>query len=344
MNSTTNQSVEVVPTEEDVFDYWSEYYANQGELIYHYGFPLFLFMGLLGNILSVILMMRGTFRQMSSAVYLLLLALSDLTVCTVDIATWLPKVTINYTITNHEAVCKGFHYIATLFKQTSSWMIVAVTVERAIVVTMPHRAKVVSKRRKAWIVSSIVVLVLGLINIYQPIIVGPDAEGCFFIEGLNIELIGLMFPLIDLCMYSVIPSVILIVCNIVLVVKLTKRLKFHATVAGGNSSDNDTKRIIAMVISISIVFIVLTLPHSCFIISDFVPPEMLYEPTTKELWYAIVRLGVTLNHSINFFLYFPSGKKFRQEVWKLFNCCRCSAKTENVENSSSGSRTVSTVI
>ena len=343
--STTNQSVEVIPTKDSVFKYWSEYYVHQGDLLYHYGFPLFLFMGLLGNILSVILMTRGTFRHMSSGVYLLFLSISDLSICALSIADWLPKATMNYYISNHEAVCKGTQYVGKLLEHTSSWMIVAVTVERAIVVTMPHRAKVISTRKKAWIVSGLIVLVLGSINIYQPLIIGIVEDGrCFFVEWINDELFGIVFALIDLFIYSFIPSIVLTACNIMLVVKLKESLKFRSTAVGGGSSNNDPKRIIAMVISISIVFIVLTLPHSCFIISDFVPPEILYVPTTRELWYSIVSLGITLNHSVNFFLYFLTGPKFRHEFWKLFTCCRDSSEAKNDNSVTNKSCTVSTVM
>ena len=343
--STANLSLEVSPTTDLVFEQWFEYYAKQGELLYHYGFPLFLFIGLLGNILSVILMTRGTFRQMSSGVYLLFLSISDLSICALSIANWLPEATMNYYISNHEAVCKGTQYVGKLLEHTSSWMIVAVTVERAIVVTMPHRAKVISTRKKAWIVSGLIVLVLGLINIYQPLIVGIVEDGyCFFVEGINDELFGIVFALIDLFVYSFIPSTVLTICNIVLVVKLKESLKFRSTAGGGEGSDNDTKKVIAMVISISIVFIVLTLPHSCFIISDFVPQDILYVPTTRELWYYIVALGLTLNHSVNFFLYFLTGPKFRQEFWKLFNCCRDSPKANNDNSVTNKSCTVSTVM
>ena len=313
-NSTGNQST----TEDPEFRYWLQHYAKEGERLYVYGFPLFYFIGLFGNILGIILMTRGTIKQMSSGVYLLLLSISDLIVCILGIVEWFPLAALGIYLSDHSVVCKGNQYLRKLFEETSSWMIVAITVERASILIRPSLAWIISRRKISWIVSGVVFTILALINIYQPFIVGIVEDGaCFFVDEYNDNLPGLGFALTDLFLYSFIPSVILIVCNVALVIKLNKSDQIADVV---ETSVTGRKRIVAMVIGLSILFVVLTLPHSCFIISDFIPPDILWVPTTRELWFYIVALLVAVNHSINIFLYFLT---FRQEFWDIFKCCKC---------------------
>ena len=301
---------------------WSEHYLMEGERFYNYGFPVFFFIGLFGNILGIILMTRGTIKQMSSGVYLLLLSISDQIVCILYIAEWFPVAALGIFITSHSAVCKGHWYLRKLFEETSSWMIVAITIERASILIRPSLAWIISRRKISWIVSGVIFTVLALINIYQPFIYDVvEDEECFFVDEYNDNLAGLGFAITDLLLYSFIPSIILIVCNVALVFKLNKRSKSYQTADVVETSVTGRKRIIAMVIGLSILFVVLTLPHSCFIISDFIPPEILWVPTTRELWFFIVSFLVVVNHSINIFLYFLA---FRQEFWDIFKCCKCS--------------------
>ena len=317
-NSPVNQSTMAAPSEDPEYNY----YSMEGERLYKYGAPVILFIGLFGNLLGIILMTRGTFKQMSSGVYLLLLSISDLIVCILYIVEWFPVAAMGTYVTNHSAVCKGHWYLRKLFEQTSSWMIVAITVERALIMIKPSVAYIISTRRTSWIVSAVIMTILGLVNIYQPFIVGIGSDGeCFFVKIFNDHLVGVVFALTDLLLYSLIPSIILIVFNTALAFKLNERRKRHLTADIADTRMSCTKRLIAMVIGLSVLFVVLTLPHSCFIISDFIPENILYTPETRELWFGIVAMLVVVNHSINIFLYFLT---FRQEFWDIFKCCKFS--------------------
>ena len=341
-DSSANHSGEIGTTEDPNFKFWFDYYARQGELLYYYGFPIFLFIGLVGNIISIILITRQPFRSMSSGVYLLFLAVADLSICALGIADWLPEATMGYLISNHEAVCKTSEYFSKVLEQTSSWMIVALTVERAAIVMRPRKALLITTRKMAWMISAVVITVLMLINIRQPFIVGIVENGqCFFIKQVNNHLGGIALALLDLLIYSFIPSIVLIICNVALAVKLKQQRKDCLIEESEESVNKYKKQIIAMVITLSVVFVVLTLPYSCFVISDFVPPDMLWTPTTRELWFYIVSLLVTVNHSINIFLYFLM---FRQEFWNIFKCCNCSRDTTTKDNVSDGHCSVSTVM
>ena len=339
INSTANYSGEIATTEDP--NYWPDYYSRQGDLVYKYGDGVFFFIGLVGNPLSLVLIARRPFRQMSSGVYLLLLAVADLLICALRTVNWIPEANMGFSLTDNVVMCKTVTYLAKFFEQTSSWMIVAITVERTAIVVRPRRASLITTRKMAWIISTVIIAVLALINLRQPFIFGiVDDGGCFLIKQLNNHLGGIALGLLDLLSYSLIPSIILIVCNIILAVKLNHQKKDCLIEESEENADTYRRQIIAMVIALSIVFVVLTLPLSCFLISDFVPPKLLWQPASRELWFNIVALLVTVNHSTNIFLYILM---FRQEFVDIFKCCKCSGKTrtEESEDVNEGDSTVS---
>ena len=341
-NSKANYSWEIGTTEDPNFRYWYDYYTRQGELLTKYGSPIFLFIGLVGNALSLGLIARRPFRQMSSGVYLLVLAVTDLLICALGIADWIPEATMGFSLTDHKVVCKVMQYFSKVLEQTSSWMVVAITVERAAIVIRPHKAMYITTRKVAWILTAAIVTILAVINIRQPFIVGLDEDGeCFFIKQLHEKLGGIVLALLDLLIYSLFPSIILIACNVALAVKLQKQHKDCLVEDSEEVAKKHKKQIIAMVIALSILFVVLTLPHSCFIISDFIPPKLLWVPVTRELWFDIVSLLVTINHSINVFIYLLT---FTHEFRDLFRCCKCFHKTQNEGDMSETHCSVSTVM
>ena len=343
-SASTNETGIGVPAWYPVWLYWYNHYIEIADLLAYYCDPLIMFIGLFGNILSVILMRRGSFRKMSSGVYLLFLSASDLSFNLLNFSVWLPGIAMDFYIGSFDVMCKLIVYIEKICVQTSSWMIVAVTLERAIAVALPHRAKVISTRKKAWVVSCVITAFVSLLNIYQLFIMGVVEDGgCFFTDEFNDKLEGIAFAVTDLLMYSLGPSIILIACNCVLVTKLKESQKFRASVGSGDAVDNDTTKIVMMVVIISCAFVVFTVPHSCFIISDFIPAEYLWLPTTRELWFTICLSLLGVNHSINFFLYFMTGPKFRKEFWSLLKCNRLANNMPKDQDNSTSSRTVSTV-
>ena len=76
-------------------------------------------------------------------------------------------------------------------------------------------------------------------------------------------------------------------------------------------------------IVVSVVFLFLNLPSDVFFIGYASKPTA----TTKEyadqwLFHDVVNFLAYASNSINFFMYFVSGRKFRQAAWDVI-CCRC---------------------
>ncbi len=106
-------------------------------------FASLIVLGLVGNCLILIGMANNKFNKMSTSVYLAVLAALDtLTLFSgpfvLDI---LPSdIWLNFNVRNYSLIfCMATDYILYTSANMSSWMIVAITVERFIAIVMPHR-------------------------------------------------------------------------------------------------------------------------------------------------------------------------------------------------------------
>ena len=98
--------------------------------------PVFLLVGGVGNSLSAAVMLRKQFRRMSLGIYLFLLAMADNTTLLSNRLTrdWIRFVTGVNLRAYSEVSCKSLVYIMYSASSISSWLIVAVSVERMLVV------------------------------------------------------------------------------------------------------------------------------------------------------------------------------------------------------------------
>jgi hypothetical protein len=142
-----------------------------------------------------------------------------------------------------------------------------------------------------------------------------------------------MYFYFDSIIYCIIPFIIMITCNVFTILKMVKsRVKSKQVIYSKKFSKNKTesntimknsntmlaneKRISAILIGISISFLVLTIP---VFIMENLDDEHFRNPVL-EVALALSYALMYLNHVINFFFYCAFGPKFRKEVKKLFPC------------------------
>jgi len=91
-----------------------------------------------------------------------------------------------------------------------------------------------------------------------------------------------------------------------------------------------------MLIVISILFLVFSIPIDIYFLGyayGTFPDETAEEGAARWLFYALVTLLYYTNNSINFFMYFASGRKFRVAFLNTFFCIE---PTKRVTTTSSG--------
>ena len=109
----------------------------------------------------------------------------------------------------------------------------------------------------------------------------------------------------------VVPLCMVIPSNAAIIVKMIKQRKFRRQF-DSNGSGNDSVRVTIMLLSVSIACILLVLSMAIL--------TVLHKASRSDTHYGTVIILSNLpylNMSVNFYLYFMSGKLFRQQLKQL---------------------------
>ena len=300
--------------------------------------PSIIIFGLLGNTFSVVILLRARFRRRSISLYLLALAILDSifllschpTAWTVDILFG-----VNYPALSDTA-CQVSQYITAWSRTSSAWVLVVLTVERMLAMSIPHLAQNFTSRRRAAISVFIVVLINGLVYIYSFFVFGkyPYGGKCYWRRSAETSRIHVLLSVFDFLLYMVIPSTIMATCNSVLLFLLyySREVK--------QRTQTENKHIVITIVCVTMAFILLTSPM-CL-------NNIIYLSGVKidpPIWLFTVLYSLDLlNHAVNFMLYSISGPAFRSEIKSMFAVCVkcCRARTKKTGTASTNSTLVDT--
>jgi hypothetical protein len=125
---------------------------------------LMLIFGLLGNLLSFCVLIRANMRRYSTFCYLACLALVDLFVIITFCTNFISLYHFNNDIQNGPFACKLFAFCIYFLPQYSSWILVAVSIDRVISAKYLRLAKTWSKPKHSVLVTLLLGLILGILN------------------------------------------------------------------------------------------------------------------------------------------------------------------------------------
>ncbi|XP_045203527.2 C-C chemokine receptor type 1-like [Mercenaria mercenaria] len=297
--------------------------------------PILILIGLTGNCLTIIVIKRLGFRKQPTLTFLLCLAISDIVV----LCTGLPRYWILYVFdydlkTASNANCKLYYFFLYMTMQYSSWILVGVTVERLIKVYFPMKYRRIYSYRKVIIELLVTLFILILVNGHF-----------FFTNGINDFTEGdcsslnpgfyyfdeNVFIYIDFSVLSVIPFMIMLVCNILLV-KVLRKVQRNRVSMMHKSVYRRTSRfsvkMTKMLVVCTFYFLIATAPISIYFILDtYLLPE--YESNNNcpaisrmDLAWSITYLFQYSNSCINFYLYTAMNDRFYKELKALLHCRR----------------------
>lgn len=299
--------------------------------------PMLLLFGTVGNVLTIIVLLRRRNRGNSTAIYLCALAFSDIIVLNTGLMRQWLSFLIDLDIRRfHDSICQIHIFLVYTSLQCSSWLLVAVTSERLIGVWLPHRVMNGCSKRTALIVTSTIVLSLSILNSHwfyglknftsvegnetYEVICDTD------IDDYN-EFQLYIWPWVDLWVVCLVPFIILFVGNASIIVRvLLSKQKTRRQVAPSNQSkpkkkDDKTSQLTAMLLLLNAVFFINVSPICIFLLYQtygmLEAIENDHDQAVVDLWWAVVNMFCYLNNAINFVLYFLSGSRFRAEVKAL---------------------------
>ncbi|XP_067681288.1 mu-type opioid receptor-like [Haliotis asinina] len=293
--------------------------------------PILLIFGTVGNILSMIVLTRQAMRKSSMSIYLTCLAVADL----LALYSGLLRQWIIYTFQIdlrelHPLVCKIYTWMLYVSLDLSAWILVSVTVERAVSVWLPHKVKVICTKKVLMV--NILVLVIILMSVNGHFLFG---RGRIVYEGKVYQcanqsrdysrFLEYIFPWMDLCFFCLAPFAFHLVGNALIITRLTAGMRTItrlnvATTEQATERRRQVSSMTTMLLSLNLVYLVCTLPISVYLIYTTywevdTSPEA---EAQRRLTYVCVNLAMYLNNSMNFVTYTLSGKRFRAELISLF--------------------------
>lgn len=314
--------------------------------------PVLLVLGFIGNVLSFFILRHKTMTRQSTTLFLAVLSIADSLVLLVGLLRkWVGEISGIDIQSESMALCKLITVFAYCISHYSVWLIVAVTIERYIVVCRPLQAPRYCKQTRARKVVLLMVIVFFVCNIHflwtveltekqqdGKIVVMCEAAPMF------VTFIDRIWPWIDLVLYSLVPLVILLFFNTIIIKQVVKATVGRDILQNGPLMKVDNRRsskganikLTIMLLTISFTFLATTVPMNVVMIFTVMwnkneDPDQFAK---LLLIRTISELLMYLNHSINFFLYCATGQKFRTIVVRMI----CGRSTSNISNLSDHSQ------
>ena len=219
------------------------------------------------------------------------------------------------------AKCKLPRFIESFCFEYSSALLMIMSIEKCYALYFPFKAKVVCTVKTAKWVSGITAAIYAVFNSPLLVLVSPGedeaAQGYMSLECVVRQdyrpITHHSFPLL----YSFIPSLVMMVVNSAIVVKLFKA-KCANTQRQGTESTNQAlskaaARGTAMLLIVSFTFIILTGPTAIILYFDL---DLHIYATL------VILLCSALNHAINAVLYCVVGARFRMELFGVVRFCK----------------------
>ena len=157
---------------------------------------------------------------------------------------------------------------------------------------------------------------------------------------------------VDLLIFSVLPWLCLVVSNSVLLWTLNVSIRQAQHSLGSAHTDGVSGRkkqassMTVTLFAVSMAFIVLILPMSCFQLLGFYHHmvgslDYYYQSKVIAYFYEFALALWQVNGAVNFYLYCLTGSKFRRELKRIFSCATARIKTRAAAPSLTGTTSFS---
>lgn len=241
-----------------------------------------------------------------------------------------------------QASCKIQLFVLYLSLDTSAWLLAVITIERYIAVCRPTKHRLIKPARVAFKIIGLLLSVQVVFNMHVFWTRGKNWEDPNDVNETDSSIINCGYTShqsryfwnvhqswLSMLWYSIFPFLVMLILNIFIIKRLWKLKKSAKQKKLSNASFGSVSRqansMTIMLLSITIYFMVIATPVFVFTMfqksSLYAYGRVEADKLAKlELTDGIVTLLLYLNHSINFFLYCMTGRRFRLELKQMF-CC-----------------------
>ncbi|XP_074650278.1 allatostatin-A receptor-like [Tubulanus polymorphus] len=281
--------------------------------------PIVLTIGLIGNTLSFFVMIRPWNRRNSTCFFMAALAIADNLVLLCWLLQWLLDYYIGAILTTW--LCKSRKYLVMTMFRISAWIIVAMTIDKAIAVNFPIKSTRICTSKYAKI-EVIVLTILLLVTNAQYLVISDivffQATGkrqCVFVHATPSAL--QIINLTGLLSGTILPICFIVIANLCIVFGINRARKRGMNLGLRRPSRVHEARMTRSLLLVSCAFLLFVSPFRILIL---VKDEMTLTKCTTNaeimaILSAIFRSFLFVNSAVNFILYcIGGGTKFRLEL------------------------------
>ncbi|XP_060585202.1 FMRFamide peptide receptor frpr-18-like [Ruditapes philippinarum] len=326
----------------------SNYNDMEGPFISEWGFwvkfistPIVVFVGVIGNSLSIMVMKTKPLRQKSYSHFLCALAVFD----TISLIIRQVECVDEYFVSHKakpgifqnfdDSSCKFYNYMSHVITMMSSWLVVFMALERLIAVCFPFKSAAIRKQTGALTAIAILIVVVLFSQSFRFIMIEHLVYDPYF--NISDCLAGddyiRLYTSLDVYFFQwglifVIPLILIITCNSMVIYQIFKVKKavnkdersLTRRESGGRGRNN---RSTMMLLTVTFTYILTLLPLFTLSLVMDLTIKFGNMETKRYVYLALtpyidVCAAISLlNYAVNFFIYVLSGKRFRFEFERL---------------------------
>ena len=318
-----------------------------------YWFPVLIPLGLLGNTLSFSVMVKPNNRKMSTCIYMAGISINDNIMMFKSLHNWLVSAVKVHSFKPLE--CRFASFWALFGLQNSTFQVLAMTIDKYVAIRWPHKAATYSTPRRAKVITIGLFTGLVIYNIPHLFLARLIGDQCF---GYSAEgIFTKVYSWLNFALNAIIPFTLLIYMNCTIVKTVGESRKMfeigdknadvnqrHKRYSQGINKGMENRRktmkstenqLTVMLLLVTTLFLILLIPtYVRFIFMTFFEPDTPDKYSLAMLLYQISHKLYHTNNGINFFLYFMSGRKFRNELREILCCAMNFSDTGRNEGNS----------
>lgn len=296
-----------------------------GQYLHEIYFPILVVLGLVGNVISFLVMVQPHNRSTSSCLYMACLAVSDSIFLLVGGGYYWYVYITKRNFSELECILDAF--IVQVVSFSGVLVILAMTFDRYLAIRYPLKAALLCSVRRAK-KTQVAITVTSIIFNTGHLFLTKKINGLCIVFGER-GLAAEIYSWMNVFIVAFIPFILLLCMNSAIIYSIKRRsfkIRKRASVDGRRQADG---QITAMLMAVSFTFIVLNLPYYIrHVMSSFYNFNTnAHTYAVYYLFYHITNKLYTTNSAINFFLYCVTGSRFRSDVVALF--CRKAAPGQN---------------
>ncbi|KAK3099234.1 hypothetical protein FSP39_001315 [Pinctada imbricata] len=313
----------------------SHSYYIAGQQIWKVVPPIFIILGTLGNILSIVVLNRKNLRRTTTSFYLTVLAISDIMILYSGLLRqWILamyQIDIRH---SNPFMCKVNFFSVYFFADLTGWILVAVTLERVFLVWHPHSGKRYCSRASAAVVCTIIVVSLVAFNGHILYGMGEKTvtenndtviKRCTRRDSQYEQFFFRTWPWIDMTKYCIAPFLLLLIGNSLIIAKILYnrrklRMRIGTETGPSKATQKKTSSMTALLFTLNAVYLTTSTPISVYLLKfdGWADPGDTHGMALASLLWALSNILMYANNTFNFVLYCLSGQNFRNEVKTLF--------------------------